>query len=390
MTTNYEESARVRAASGSDPGPAATATGSSSPGSRGGSGAPGAHAEAASFEALARRVKPAVDAALEKSLDLALEEARAHGPSVTATVDAMRALALRGGKRLRAVLVAAAFEGCGGEGGADAVVLAGVSFELLQTYLLVHDDWMDGDATRRGGPSVHAALAAHFASDTLGASGAVLAGDYASALAQDALLAVPRPAACVLAAARELARVQRDVTLGQMIDLMADASPGADVDTAYALKTASYTVRGPLVVGAALAGAPAATREALERYARPLGIAFQLRDDLLGTFGDAEATGKPVGADLRRGKRTALVVEMEKEPYGQRLLDRVLGVADAPDDEVLALSRRMVESGAKGRVEARVTALLDEARRALGAPAVPATLRQMLGSAADALGHRER
>ena len=342
----------------------------------------------AAFEDLARRVRPAVDARLRTALDEAVLSARVLGRPVEAVVDALRSLALRGGKRWRAVLVAAAYEGCGGEGGAERVVMACLAFELLQAYLLVHDDWMDGDRTRRGGPSVHAALAEHFASESLGAFAAVLAGDYACALAQEALLEVKATPACLLDAAREFARVQRDVTLGQTIDLV--GGNAAPLDVTYTLKTSSYTVKGPLLLGAALAGAPAATRAALERHARPLGVAFQLRDDLLGAFGDPEVTGKPVGADLRRGKRTALVVEMEKDPHGSRLLERVLGVSDAPEEELVAVSRRMVESGARARVEARVSALLDEAMGALEDPAVPPALRLVLTGAAAALGHRER
>jgi geranylgeranyl diphosphate synthase type I len=347
-----------------------------------------AGAAQAAFEDLARRVRPAVEARLRVTLDEAVASARALGPAVEAVVEALRSLSLRGGKRWRAVLLAGAYEGCGGEGGAERVVMACLAFELLQAYLLVHDDWMDGDRTRRGGPSVHAALADHFASESLGAASAVLAGDYASALAQEALLAVPAAPACLLDAAREFARVQREVTLGQMIDLVGGAA--ASIDVTYTLKTSSYTVRGPLLLGAALAGAPAATRAALERHARPLGIAFQLRDDLLGAFGDPAVTGKPVGADLRRGKRTALVVEMEKDPHGSHLLERVLGVNDAPEEEVLAVGRRMVESGARARVEARVTALLDEAMGALDDQAVPPALCHVLTGAAVALGHRER
>ncbi len=349
--------------------------------------APELRKAAAAFEELAARVRPAVDERLRSSLDQALAGARALGPAVEATVGALRSLALRGGKRWRAVLVAAAYEGCAGAGGASQVVMAGVAFELLQAYLLVHDDWMDGDRTRRGGPSVHAALGEHFASESLGAAAAVLAGDYASALAQDALLAVAVPASGLLDAARDFAAVQRDVTLGQMIDLLGgDSSP---LEVTYTLKTTSYTVRGPLLVGAALAGASAGTRAALERHARPLGIAFQLRDDLLGAFGDPAVTGKPVGTDLRRGKRTALVAELEKDTHGSHLLARVLGVSDAPDEEVAAVSRRMVESGARARVEARVDALIEEALGALEDPAVPPALRHALAGAAAALGHRE-
>jgi geranylgeranyl diphosphate synthase type I len=191
----------------------------------------------------------------------------------------------------------------------------------------------------------------------------------------------------LLDAAREFARVQREVTLGQMIDLVGGRA--ASLEVTYTLKTSSYTVRGPLLLGAALAGAPAGTRAALERHARPLGIAFQLRDDLLGAFGDPKVTGKPVGADLRRGKRTALVVEMENDQHGNHLLERVLGVSDAPEEELVALCRRMVESGARARVEARVATLLEEAMGALEDPAVPVALRHVLSGAAVALGHRE-
>jgi geranylgeranyl diphosphate synthase type I len=221
----------------------------------------------------------------------------------------------------------------------------------------------------------------------MGAAGAILAGDFASALAQGALLGVPVAPERVLDAAREFARLQRDVTLGQAFDVVGGEAP---LETAYALKTGSYTVRGPLLVGAALAGASADTRAALERYARPLGIAFQLQDDLLGTFGDAVAIGKPVGADLGRGKRTSLVVEMEKDAHGSHLLARVLGVADAPAEEILALTRRMVESGARARVEARVTALVGEALAALDDFAITPALRGLLTGAASALAHRER
>jgi geranylgeranyl diphosphate synthase type I len=343
---------------------------------------------ASAFEDIGRRVRPSVDAKLRAVLDDAVTQARSLGAPVEAIVDALRSLSLRGGKRWRAVLLAAAYEGCGGEGGADRVVMAGVAFELLQAYLLIHDDWMDGDRTRRGGPSVHAALEAHFASESLGAASAILAGDYASALAQEAILTVPAPAACLLDAAREFARVQRDVTLGQMIDLAGGRT--STVEVTYTLKTSSYTVRGPLLIGAALAGAAPATRAALEAHARPLGVAFQLRDDLLGTFGDPDVTGKPTGADLRKGKRTALVVELEQDPHGRRLLERVLGVGDAPEEEVVAVSKRMVESGARARVEARVAKLLDEALGALDDASVPRSLRDVLAAAASALGHRER
>ena len=350
--------------------------------------------EWSAFAQFSARVRERVDAELGAFVARRVVSARVHGGDVQAMVDALAALAMRGGKRLRPVLLAAAYEACGGEGGAERVVQAGLALELLQAYLLIHDDWMDDDDVRRGGPSVHAMLRIAFGSTRMGDSAAILAGDHASALAQEVLLSVPAPADRVLEAARLFARIQEDVVYGQLLDLRAgaglDAATGRqDVEAMHDLKTGSYTVRGPVALGAILAGASADQRRALAAYAQPLGIAFQLRDDLLGTFGDAKSTGKPVGNDLRQGKRTALVAELAGDADAMRLLPRVLGVSDAPDAEVAALLERIVLSGAKRRVEARLDALLAGARAALQAAPIEAAARAILLGSVLALGDRE-
>ena len=341
--------------------------------------------EAGAFEGLVARVRPAVDRALASLLDARVEAARAHGPDVVALVDAVRSLSMRGGKRLRAVLVAAGYEACGGGAAAD-VVMAGVSMELLQTYLLIHDDVMDGDEVRRGGPSVHAMLRERYGSAKAGEHAAILAGDLAAALAEEALLAVPCAPARVAEASRELSRMQEEVVYGQLLDMRAGAATAAAVERMHELKTASYTVRGPLLVGALLAGASAAQKDALERFARPLGVAFQLRDDLLGTFGDPRATGKPSGSDLRSGKRTALAVEIEKDPEARALAARIASES-ARDEDVAALVALLEQRGARARVEARVEALVREAENELAAAPVQ---RAALAGAMDALSSRER
>jgi geranylgeranyl diphosphate synthase type I len=340
------------------------------------------------FDAFAATARAGVDARLASWLDDKVAAAREHGPEVAAVVDAVRSLAVRGGKRWRAVMLAAAYEGLGGEGGAGGVVLAGVAVELLQVYLLIHDDWMDGDAVRRGGPSVHAALADRLGSEKRGAAAAVLAGDHAAALAHEALMSLPLAAARVRDAARELARIEHDVTLGQARDLLGASS--LDVEATYRLKTGSYTVRGPLLIGAALAGASPDARAALERFAAPLGVAFQLRDDLLGVFGDPRVTGKPSGSDLREGKRTPLVDELGRSGEAGPLLARVLGARDASAADVDAVTRLLVASGARARVEARLDALVAEAENALADAAIPEWLRTILAGAVHKLGHRER
>jgi len=344
-------------------------------------------ADVAAFDRFRDGVKARIDARLTAWLAARGEQARALGADVAAMHDAIAALASRGGKRLRPVLLEAAYVGCGGAGD---VAMAGVALELLQAYLLAHDDWMDDDDVRRGGPSVHAALRERFGSSHQGDAGGVLAGDYAAALALDALLETPAPADRLVVAARELARVQSEVTKGQLLDLRATAETPAAVEQVHALKTASYTTIAPVAMGAALAGANASKREALARFAAPLGVAFQLRDDLLGTFGDPSAIGKAVGGDLRQGKRTALVAEAMADAECRRLLPRVLGVSDADDDEVAALVARIVACGARARVEARLAALAKQASSALVEIELGGGAASVMRGAIAALVERER
>ena len=342
------------------------------------------------YEAFARAVKGEVEAALACFLGDRVTTARLHATDVGVVADAMRALAMRGGKRVRAVLLAAAYEGCEADHSpARPITMALVAIELLQTYLLIHDDWMDDDDTRRGGPSVHALLRERFGSTRAGAVTAILAGDLASALSMEALLATPLPHDRLVAAAAEFARMEATVVMGQILDVRSAATLPKAVEAMHDLKTGSYTVRGPISLGAILAGASTETRAALDAFARPLGIAFQLRDDLLGTFGDATRTGKPRGSDIRKGKHTALIAELGGDPGSSAILARVHGKRDASEADVERLTARLESTGAKARVEARLACLLEEAEthlhRARLAPSGAAVLR----GAILALGERE-
>jgi geranylgeranyl diphosphate synthase type I len=346
--------------------------------------------EREAFAELLGAARARVDERLATWLHPRVLEARGVSAEVGAAAEAVERLAIRGGKRMRAALVAAAYDACGGEGGLEAVDPAMLAVELLQVYLLIHDDWMDDDDVRRGGPSVHVALRERLGSTHLGDAAAILAGDLASGYAQTALLEASQPPERVLRAARAFAKIQEEVVIGQLAEMCATlGAPAPSVEQIHALKTASYTVTGPLALGVHLAGGDEAKTAELARYGRPLGIAFQLRDDLLGVFGDPTATGKPMWSDLRQGKRTALVVELRGDVAAEALLERVLGKPDASPKDVEALVRAMESSGAKARVEARVEELLAEARRALDAAALPDRPgTRALAGAIRALGER--
>jgi geranylgeranyl diphosphate synthase type I len=246
--------------------------------------------------------------------------------------------------------------------------------ELLQTYLLIHDDWMDEDDERRGGPAVHYAFQRKHGHDHLGASLGILAGDLASTFGWELLLGASFPEGRRDEGLATFVRIQKEVFAGQQLDLMTDA----DVERMHDLKTGSYTTRGPAEFGGILADADEGAMQSLRAWAAPLGVAFQLRDDLLGTFGNVQQTGKP-GDDLRHGKHNAVVAAFRRlgpAVAERKVIEGVWGRADARDEEVRAAAE--VLSAAKAEVETRLRSLADEARSAVGASAFDYDAKQML------------
>jgi len=308
--------------------------------------------------------------------------ARREGEAAAAVAETVRDLALRGGKRLRAKLVAAGARAAGETVPSDATVAAGAAVELLQTYLIVHDDWMDGDEIRRGGPTAHLEMARRWGAEK-GPAGAILAGDLASAWSC-ALLADSGAAPDRLAAAwRVWAEMEEDVILGQSIDVAgAEVAPKRII----ALKTTSYTVQGPLRLGAVLAGAGADLVAALDRFSAPVGEAFQLRDDVLGLVGDPARTGKPVGADLRHGKRTATIVDALATVEGPTI--RRAMRTGASEDEVRAAIDAVRRSGALARSEEWIATLRTAALEALESAPMDGEARASLAALATKMTDR--
>jgi geranylgeranyl diphosphate synthase, type I len=341
-----------------------------------------------SFVALLRKVQRMEDAHLGKLFVARKKRAVAHGPAVVAMVSAVIDLSMRKGKRLRPALVALGLEAVSERADLRLAVEAGAALELLHTYLLIHDDWMDDDAVRRGGPTVHVLLTKHFRNERLGHSSAILAGDYALALATELLATLRTPDHRLRRAVACFAEMHEHAVLGQELDISATSS---GPEAAYALKTASYSVRGPLRLGALLGDARQSTLEALDGFAGPVGIAFQLRDDLLSAFGDPRDTGKPLGGDLRSGKRTPLVLHaLENARTRDRaVLARVLGRPGASNADVRRALDVLERTGARRAVEARIDALVRRGLRHLGAAITPSG-RELLAGAAVALTSRVR
>jgi len=308
-------------------------------------------------------IKQRVDRRLAQFFEHKRLRARAlSGPSEE-LVDALYDFTMRGGKRTRPAVLIAGHLAVSRSSDVESLLDACAGLELLQSYLLVHDDWMDQDNERRGGITLHKLFGERTGDRHLGASLAVLAGDLGNGFAIELVAGCRMPEQNRGKALEVFWDMQQDVVWGQALDLIAYR----DVALIQRLKTGSYSVKGPLLLGAVMAGCSAAQRTALEAYADPVGQAFQGRDDLLGTFGESEKTGKPAGNDLRAGKRTALVEEAEKRLDESQLgpLRAVLGKLDAPEEDVRKAMALLDKSGAKQAVEERVEKLCGEAQAAL-------------------------
>jgi geranylgeranyl diphosphate synthase type I len=313
-------------------------------------------------------------------------------PRMGDPIRALAAFVRVGGKRLRPVVAHWAFVGAGGDPADPRLVDLGAALELLHAFALVHDDVMDHTDSRRGAPTVHAAARArHAAGDRIGDAGdfgdasAILVGDLAHAYADDLL----RSADPALMPIWQELRVE--VNLGQYLDLEAAAAGDRSPATARAIaryKSGRYTIEHPLRLGAGLAGDPALA-DALLAYGEPVGRAFQLRDDVLGCFGDPARTGKPVGSDIREGKATLLIAEAHARAGAADAarLDRELRAVEPDTDAVLAL---IVESGALTSVEAEIDQLVDRAVAALDGLALAHGAEAALGELARFVASRDR
>ncbi|SHH20287.1 polyprenyl synthetase family protein [Geodermatophilus nigrescens] len=350
------------------------------------------------------RIRGAVSAALTGFLEEQRATLSAMDPSLTPLVDEVCALA-DGGKRLRPLFAYWGWRGVtedvSGPAEDDAAVLRAVAaLEFVHASALVHDDVMDGALTRRGRPATHVGFASRHGDDGLSGDGtafgvgaAILVGDLALVWS-DELLRRSGISAPALARARSVWDTMRtEVTAGQYLDLLRAAGglPGAQgALTVARYKSAGYTVQRPLQLGAAIAGAGPRAADVYTSIGLPLGEAFQLRDDVLGVFGDPAVTGKSADDDLREGKQTLLVVLAEEaaDDAGRRLLHESLGDPDAGEEQFAALRALIERTGARARVEERIAertataraAIADapiaaEARAALDALAVAATTR---------------
>jgi geranylgeranyl diphosphate synthase type I len=355
--------------------------------------APTAARTAAFPEALdpvADRVEARIDALLtaERRRWVAVDDALAD------PLDALREFVVAGGKRLRPAFCACAFVGAGGALDDQAVIDAAAALELVHTFALVHDDIMDGSDIRRGRDAVHRRFARAHEDEArrgparrFGDGMAILVGDFALVYADMLLRGAPEVAQAVFD------ELRIELCVGQSLDLVGTATARTDAASARRIatyKSGKYTVERPLHLGAALAGRYAELSDALSAVGLPMGEAFQLRDDILGAFGESSVTGKPVGDDLREGKPTPLIaIATARAADGDRDLLAQLGSADLTETDVAALQALFVRTGALDDVEAAIERLVVEARTALGEVPITETARAWLDELAAYVAWRD-
>jgi len=341
-------------------------------------------------------IAQAVDDRLARLLD---EETRRWGSfdsDLIAPIREIGRLVLAGGKRLRPAFCYWGFVGSGGDRSSTSVIDAGGALELLHAFALFHDDVMDGSTTRRGEPTTHTVFIDQHEAQSLAGEGrrfgegvAILVGDLAFVYSDLLLHGAPRE---VWALWNEL---RIELNIGQYLDMVGSATSERRREKAERIcryKSGKYTIERPLHLGALLANPTCgdAHLAALSRYGLPLGDAFQMRDDVLGAFGETNVTGKPVGDDLREGKPTPLMaMATERVGAAQRaVLDRV-GRPDLTDDEVTAIQQVIVDCGALEALERRIAELTDAAVAAIDRAAIDDTARRELRALAAYVSHRE-
>jgi len=323
-------------------------------------------------EDLRQRVQKALEAFLARQrprLDAIGEEL---GP----LTDALEAFLLDGGKRLRPAFTYWGWRGAGGAD-SDAIVSAAAALEWLQACALIHDDVMDDSDTRRGRPAVHRRFATLHRGENwrgdpgwFGISAAILLGDLCLIWGDEMLATSGVDPAALLRAQPVYDEMRAELMAGQYLDLLEQALGGQSVQRAMKVaryKSAKYTIERPLHLGAALAGAPPEVAATYTAYGLPLGEAFQLRDDVLGVFGNPGFTGKPAGDDLREGKRTVLIAAtLERASDAQAsLVRRHLGDPHLSDEGVQDLRTVIADTGALAETERLIEDLTDRALAAL-------------------------
>ncbi len=339
-----------------------------------------------------RRFEPA----LARYLHAARRRLRRSSSKGAELGTAIHSFTTRSGKRIRAALVHLGYELAGGKP-TSRILQPAIAVELLHSFFLIHDDIIDQSALRRGRPTVHRYFAGRYrrllglpmtTATNLGSSLGIIAGDLGFSLAIEALLASRFPHDRIRRATTLFLQATDDTIVGQMLDMILPLKRGASIAEAEAvlrLKTATYSVLAPLRLGMILAGAQPTLLRQIERYAVPVGMAFQIQDDILGVFGSERELGKPVTSDLEEGKQTLLVVYARERaaPAQRKRLDALVGNRQLTRRELSEARAIFIATGARVACENVAKQMIARGQQALRRLRIPGGSRLVLHQLAE-------
>lgn len=329
-----------------------------------------------------------------------IKEAKNFSLPVRKMLEVIQDFVLAEGKRIRPILVYYGYLAGGGKN-KEAILDATIFMELIHDFLLIHDDIIDQDEFRRGGLTLHQRY--HFAYQKIGEKRAthlgicagILAGDLLVSFGYEILASARFPERLKNKALDRLSRMLNDVIFGQTLDVFLGVDHQVwkkDIFKILEYKTARYTVEGPLQIGAILAGDNDETLKTLSRYAIPLGIAFQLQDDILGMFGDEYQTGKPVGSDLKEGKQTFLIWEARRKasPEQRKIINQALGDTQLTSRRLERIREIIIETEALKYSQELAEKLVNQAKAMIEKAKFPDEVKQFLSGIADYIIRREK
>lgn len=343
------------------------------------------------FNEVLGRYRLGIDLEIERFFGRKIKEAGLISKSAAETIKVLREFNLRGGKRARPVLVIVGYFLAGGKD-KKAILKTSLCVELVHNFFLIHDDIIDRDETRRGKPSLYAFYKKKFGGDLhKGISFALIAGDISNVLGCQILAESDFDEKNKAKALGILNKTIEGTCHGEMLEMFLKEKKNiseGEIESVLKHKTAYYSFAAPLKIGAALAGGSARLLEKLERFALPIGVAFQIQDDILGIFGSREKIGKPICSDIRESQPNLLIFKTIAFTKGNPL-KKYLGKQEISRGDVVAIRRIVKESGALDYCRAKAEGLIEEAKAIIAKIDMPREEKGFLLGLADFVVRRE-
>ncbi|MDD3498211.1 MAG: polyprenyl synthetase family protein [Candidatus Moranbacteria bacterium] len=342
-----------------------------------------------------------IDPEIEKVLDEMIEASKKEGKIITDSLEQVKKITLSGGKRLRPALMYWGYKGVGGKREKE-IIKTSVSIELIHIFLLIHDDIIDNDSKRHGVETIHKKYektgkffpgignnAKHF-----GNSMGIIVGDIVGAIGNRVIYNSDFPPSLIVEALKKLQGIVATVAIGEAQDVITEYRRKAlekEVMDIYKNKTAKYTIEGPLHLGAILGGAGGKILEEITKFSVPIGVAFQIQDDILGIFGSEKKIGKPVGSDIREGKQTILVVKaLENADENRRKrLEKLLGKENITGDEIREFRKIIIDTGALDYAKEKTQELVEEGKSHIEKIEFDKRAKNFLSAIADYMAKRD-